>query len=105
MAERRSWTEAADNTIITMRAAGATWAAIGVQLGLSRNSIIERGRRINAHGGPVRCARPPRAPLDEPNRESLPAGHPIAWQVLTEGTLLDGTLYVPLSARRLERLS
>ncbi len=105
MAERRDWTQAADDTIITMRATGATWAAIGAQLGLSRNSIIERGHRINAHGGPVRIARAPRAPWEEPNREPLPAGHPIAWSVLTDGTLLDGTLYVPLSARRLESLS
>jgi hypothetical protein len=29
MAERHDWTQAADDTLITMRAAGATWAAIG----------------------------------------------------------------------------
>jgi hypothetical protein len=53
----------------------------------------------------VRTARAPRAPWEEPTRAPLPAGHPIAWSVLTDGTFLDGTFYVLLSARRLERLS
>ena len=102
MPERLDWTPAADATILTMRAYGATWSTIGEKLGLSRNSVIERGRRINALGGPRNLTRPARPPVAEPNREPLAAGHPTAWSVLTEGTLLDGTLYVPLSARRLE---
>ncbi len=102
MPDRLTWTPAADATILTMRAYGATWSTIATALGLSRNSIIERGRRINACGGPRNLTRPARPPVAEPNREALPAGHPLAWSVLTENTLLDGTLYVPLSARRLE---
>ncbi|MDE8347217.1 MAG: AsnC family protein [Acidocella sp.] len=98
----RDWTETADNTIKQMRADGATWASIGVVLGLSRNTIIERGRRIQALGGPVPPRKAERRPEDEPNRAPLHAGHPIAWAVLTDGTLLEGTLYVPMGAGRQE---
>lgn len=97
MPERRDWTETADNTIRRMRAEGATWAAIGTVLGLSRNTIIERGRRIHALGGPVHIPRPPRPPEDDPNRDPLPAGHPIPWGILTAGTVLEGVAYTPLS--------
>ncbi|HQT84237.1 MULTISPECIES: hypothetical protein [Acidiphilium] len=102
MPGRRDWTETADNTIRQMRAAGATWAAIGDVLGLSRNTIIERGRRIQAQGGPVPPRKAERRPEDEPNRAPLHAGHPVAWDVLTSGTILEGTLFVPLSAGRRE---
>ena len=51
MPERRIWTDAADETIRRMRVDGATWAAIAAVLGLSRNTIIERGRRLCAAGG------------------------------------------------------
>lgn len=102
MPGRRDWNETADNTIRQMRAEGATWLAIGAALGLSRNTIIERGRRIGAPGGPVPPQRVERAPEDEPNRGPLHAGHPIAWGVLTAGTILEGTLYVPHGADRRE---
>lgn len=102
MPGRRDWTETADNTIRRMRTDGATWAAIGSVLGLSRNTILERGRRIRALGGPSQEPRLPRVPEDEPNRGPLHAGHPIAWGVLTAGTILEGTLYVPRSADREE---
>lgn len=95
MPERLNWTKAADQTILSMRAAGATWAAIGTALGLSRNTIIERGRRINALGGPAALPKPAREPEDDANRPALPAGHPVSWGLLTDGTLLDGVEYVP----------
>ncbi|MDD2876065.1 MAG: AsnC family protein [Acidiphilium sp.] len=102
MPMRRDWTESADNTIRRMRADGATWAAIGDMLGLSRNTIIERGRRIHAAGGPSQAPRPPRPPEEDPNRGPLRAGHPISWGILTAGTVLEGTAFVPLSADRWE---
>ena len=30
---------------------------------------------------------------DDRDRPALPPGHPIAWRVLTEGTILEGTMY------------
>jgi len=74
----------ADNAIRTMRADGQTWAAIGRSLGLSRNTVIERGRRLCAHA-PKRVFLPLRRTVsDDPNRAPLPAGHPLTWGLLTD---------------------
>lgn len=96
MPSRRTWNDQADDTIRAMRAAGCTWAAIGAALGLSRNTVIERGRRLGAGCGPRGIPRPPPAAAEEDaNREPLPAGHPLTWGLLTGGTVLDGTPYRP----------
>jgi len=76
---------AADNVICLMRGEGATWAAIGQRLGLSRNTVIERGRRL-------RASAPPRpvvvaevdAVSDDPARGPLRAGHPLTWGLLSD---------------------
>jgi len=85
MPQARNWTDSADTAIRTMRAEGQTWAAIGRSLGLSRNTVIERGRRLCAHA-PKRMAAPAAAKLvsDDPNRATLPAGHPLTWGLLTD---------------------
>jgi hypothetical protein len=84
MPEARVWSEAADKTIRDMRAEGATWAMIGRTLGLSRNTIIERGRRLRAVA-PVRVVVVQEKPVsDDPNRLPLRAGHPITWGLLTD---------------------
>ncbi len=90
MPEARSWTLAADATIYEMRATGASWAAIGVVLGLSRNTVIERGRRLRA-AAPVRVAAAPaeRSLLDDPNRGALPAGHPLTWGLICDAPYPD----------------
>jgi hypothetical protein len=84
MPQARQWTEAADQVICNMRGAGDTWAAIGQRLGLSRNTVIERGRRLRAEA-------PVKAPavkeydmLEDPNRGPLPAGHPLTWGLLSD---------------------
>jgi hypothetical protein len=85
MPQPRIWTEEADMTIRAMRAERLTWAEIGRSLGLSRNTVIERGRRILALA-------PPRSPKlavekpvsDDPNRGALPAGHKLTWGLLTD---------------------
>lgn len=86
MPKAREWTGQADRVILDMRAAGETWAAIGRVLGLSRNTIIERGRRLRAEA-PVRM--PEVLTEDEEylankNREPLPAGHKLTWALLTD---------------------
>jgi len=79
------WSKEADVTICIMRGSGATWAQIGNTLGLSRNTVIERGRRLRAEA-PVRVAAPRVEKLvsDDPNRGPLPAGHPLTWGLLTD---------------------
>jgi hypothetical protein len=95
----RIWTENADQTIRAMREAGATWSAIGVCLGLSRNTVIERGRRLCA-AAPVRlpALTISRHTLDDPNRDPLPAGHQLTW-----GLLSDEKFPAPIPTRIEER--
>ncbi len=80
----RHWSDDADAAIRTMRADGQTWAVIGRSLGLSRNTVIERGRRLRAVA-PPRMVRPVGEKLvsDDPNRAPLPAGHWLTWGLLT----------------------
>jgi len=80
----RQWNDQADATIRDMRSSGETWAAIGRSLGLSRNTVIERGRRLRA-AAPSKVARVEtvKTVSDDPNRAPLPAGHPLTWNILT----------------------
>jgi hypothetical protein len=68
-----------------MRGEGATWAAIGRTLGLSRNTVIERGRRLRAVA-PARVVVVVDADAvsDDPGRGPLRAGHPLTWGLLTD---------------------
>ena len=84
MPQARRWTEDADRIIVTMRGGGETWAAIGVRLGLSRNTVIERGRRLQA-AATVRVAVVKEYDiLEDPNRGPLPAGHALTWGLLSD---------------------
>ena len=83
MPQAREWTAAADTVICNMRGAGETWAAIGRRLGLSRNTVIERGRRLRA-AAPVKLAIVKEYDMmGDPNRGPLPAGHPLTWGLLS----------------------
>lgn len=83
MPQAREWTAAADRVIFDMRGDGETWAAIGLRLGLSRNTVIERGRRLRAEA-PVKVAVVKEYDLlEDPNRGPLPAGHPLTWGLLS----------------------
>ena len=85
MPQARVWAAAADKVIVTMRAEGSTWAAIARSLSLSRNTVIERGRRLQAVA-PARRIEPrnDKPVTDDPNRSALPAGHPLTWGLLTD---------------------
>jgi hypothetical protein len=69
-----------------MRGEGATWASIGLRLGLSRNTVIERGRRLRAEAPPriVTVVAEADAVSDDPGRGPLRAGHPLTWGLLTD---------------------
>jgi hypothetical protein len=81
----RIWTKEADTKIRMMRLERKTWADIGRSLGLSRNTVIERGRRILAFA-PAPACKPliERIVSEDPNRLPLPAGHPLTWSLLTD---------------------
>lgn len=93
MPQARQWTREADRVICEMRGDGATWAAIGRQLGLSRNTVIERGRRLRA-ALPLRPApmvkNKDTEGLNDPNRPPLRAGHPLTWGLLTADAFPEG---------------
>ena len=85
------WTDSRDQTLHSLRAAGASWDRIAQAFGISRWSAIERARAIGAHIPLPRAE--PAAPATGSERLPLPAGNPLAWEILTTGTLLDTTLY------------
>lgn len=100
MPMRIAWTDALDFEIVNRRASGASWDLIAGALGVGRNAVIDRGRRIGANLPVGDRARRIEAhelsdDLKDPTRSPLPAGHPRAWSVLTDGTLLEGTPYRP----------
>jgi hypothetical protein len=93
MPEARQWTKAADFTICQMRGGGSTWAEIGRTLGLSRNTVIERGRRLRAEA-PVRVSVQVAKDViaDDPNRGALRAGHPLTWGLLSDAPYPEGEM-------------
>ncbi len=89
MAVRLVWDAERDERLRALRGAGMTWDGIAAMLGLGRNTVLERGRRIGARRPtPVRRAEP-----EDPGRPPRPPGHPETWGLLTRGTLLEGTPY------------
>lgn len=84
------WNEELDGQLRSLRAAGVTWDRIAGAMGLGRNTVLERGRKIGA-----RRLRPAGATVLEEPRDRPPrqAGHPATWSLLTNGTVLDGEAY------------
>ena len=81
------WTPPRDAQMRRLRLEGASWAEIGLSLGVTAEMARERGRRIGAPRRPATAA-PPR---EDQSRPPLPPGHPRAWRLLTEGTQLAGS--------------
>lgn len=95
MPRKLAWTEAQDVQIRRLRLEGASWDAIAASVGLNRWAVIERGRRIGARRPPPDCP-----PPQDAAREPLPPGHPISWNAITAGTVLEGSAYpLPVFSR------
>jgi hypothetical protein len=81
------WTPPRDAWLCRLRLEGATWAEIAAELGVTLDMARERGRKLRARrpppGAPVRT--------EDPDRPSLPPGHPRSWGLLTAGTLLESS--------------
>ncbi len=96
MPKRIEWTEVQDSKIKRMRAESASWDNIAVAVGVTRWTVIERGRRLGARLPPPGF----RAPSEDPERPSLPAGHPESWGVIIKGMSLEGMPYpIPVPVR------
>jgi hypothetical protein len=94
--KRIEWTEVQDMKIKRMRAENASWDTIAIAVGVTRWTVIERGRRLGA--------RPPPAdfmpPAEDPERPALPPGHPDTWGIIIKGTSLAEMPYpIPVPVR------
>jgi hypothetical protein len=82
---RHRWTDAEDETIRTMRGAGAAWSAIAAAVGVSIPTAIDRAAVLGVRDLPSayanRAAQHRAAEADpaDPAREPLPAGHARTW--------------------------
>ncbi len=84
------WTTELDGRLRELREAGVTWDGIAARMGLGRNTVLERGRKIGARRLPTAAPVVAEEPRDRAPRQ---AGHPETWGLLTAGTLLDGEAY------------
>ena len=89
MPTKLAWTLAQDTRLRRLRGQGATWDDIAAVLGLTRWTVIERGRRIGAQLPPPEFVPEP----EDPDREAMPAGDPRSWGSITAGTVMDGEPY------------
>lgn len=97
------WSAPRDAQLRRLRAEGESWETIARAFGVSRNCVLERGRRIGAPRPPVpppganslARAEPGRHEpgRHEPGRAPLPAGHEVTWGAITNSTLLADTPY------------
>jgi len=79
-----------DGRLRMLRSGGMTWDGIAEAMGLGRNTVLERGRKIGARRlvQPVPCLS--EEARDRPARQ---AGHPLTWGLLNAGTVLEGEPY------------
>jgi hypothetical protein len=84
---RLDWTEARDGWLRRLRAEGYYWAEIAAELGVTLDVARERGRQIGAPAPMTQT----RSLAEDQRRPPLPPGHPRAWGLLNEGTVLSGT--------------
>lgn len=85
---QRKWTAERDETLMRLRWGGLTWDAIAAEMGLGRNSVLERGRRLGA-----RRQKLPVPVVEDKDRPPRPPGHPATWGAITVGTVLEGAAY------------
>ncbi len=89
-----AWSTQADRHLLSLRAAGLPWREIATELQVGRNAAIERARRLGVR--PLTHLPFPPRPRVQPERADrppLPAGHPVTWCAITDGTPLDGARY------------
>ena len=89
MPKKIDWTAAQDLKIKRMRAESASWDNIAVAVGVTRWTVIERGRRLGARLPPPDLE--PRT--GDPDRPALPPGHPETWGIINKGMSLEGMPY------------
>jgi len=90
MRSRVEWTQERDDRLMALRRGGMTWDDIATDMSLGRNTVLERGRRIGAK----RVAQARQGNVEEPrDRPARQAGHPLTWDLINRGTVLEGEAY------------
>jgi hypothetical protein len=96
MPKKIEWTAAQDLKIRRMRAESASWDNIAVAVGVTRWTVIERGRRLGARLPPSDVEQR----TEDPDRPALPPGHPETWGIIIKGMSLEGMRYpIPTPVR------
>lgn len=83
------WTDGQDTQIRRERCEGADWPAIARNLCLALRLVEHRGHVLGLPSALDSRRRPP----EDPEREPLPAGHPVSWDAINAGTVLQGEPY------------
>lgn len=87
--KRIEWTAVQDMKIKRMRAESASWDSIALAVGVTRWTVIERGRRLGARLPPPDFE----PPSEDPERPPLPPGHRETWGAIVKGMCLEGMPY------------
>jgi hypothetical protein len=96
MVAARIWTNEQDDTIRRMRAEGSTWKQIAQAFGVNIDVLRFHAGKIGASLGTVQMFAKRERTWGGPNRNTLPAFHPITWGILVQQTpSLQNTLYKP----------
>lgn len=91
MPAKLEWAETMDEHLLQLRRERTPWDVIAQRMGLSRNTVIERARRIGVAKRSKVGA--PHLVTESDDRAPRPAGHPFTWGAITSGTVLEGAEY------------
>lgn len=91
MPAKLEWADEMDVQLLALRGRKVAWNIIAQTMHLSRNTVIERARRI----GVVKRSKIGAAVVrrESDDRVPRPAGHPATWGAITHGTCLEGAAY------------
>ena len=91
MPAKLDWAETMDTQLLELRGRRVAWNVIAQTMHLSRNTVIERARRIGVTKRSkigMAVVRP-----ESDDRAPRPAGHSSTWGAITQGTCLEGATY------------
>jgi hypothetical protein len=103
---RVAWSAQSDVILTRMRLDGLSLRAMASACGLSRSAVAARAAQLGLTfpRKPVIAKAKPHATAKsaiDGARQPLPAGHPISWALITQGTSLEGVEYEPPDPARL----
>lgn len=80
------WSEAEDELIRVRRASAVKWDVIAAEIGVCRQCVVDRAKRLGLWSSDVRVA----ATVDPDTTDTrdwwpLPAWHPITWEPISRG--------------------